>query len=131
METKETLKIYHSNNDSVPKLKALVKDHFIYSTIDFNILEDKFTPTRLLQLTNKLRINLEEIVNKDSDFYKKNIAKSKFDEADWVRVLIKHPELIKTPIVETEHEAMIIDNPRDILKLNKTEKNINGYNHTA
>lgn len=129
MNTKGTLKIYHSNDDMVSKLRSLVQGDF--SILDINILEDKFTPTRLLQLTNKLHINLDDIVDKESDFFKKNISNSKFDEADWVRVLIKHPELIKTPIVETQDEAMIITNSRDILKLNKTKGTVDGYNHTV
>lgn len=126
MSIRTTLKIYHRDNGSnelVKKIEALAKDHNI-AIETFDIIQDKFTATRLLQLCNKMKLTLEEIADTESEFYKKNLTKVKLDDADWVRLLIENPNIIRVPIVETEEVAKIITNPRDILSISPIGQNI-------
>ena len=131
MGIKTTLKIYHNGQDSeekVAKIIALSKDKNIESLI-INILEDKFTGTRLLEMSNKLNINLKDLANTNCKFYKENLKSSTFDEADWIRILIENPQVIRVPIIETKEEAIIIEDPREILNIPSIGQNIDGYNH--
>lgn len=118
MVTKDTLKIYHNGKQNgLKKIRGLVDDQS-FEILEINILKDKFTATRLLQLCNKMKVNLKDVVDTECEFYKNNFIGSSFDEADWVRILVEHPELITTPIVETSITAEIIENPREVLSVN-------------
>jgi len=112
----------------VEKIEALAEGNNL-KTLAINVLEDKMTATRILQLCNKMGVDLKQIVDKEVTFYKENLVGKNYDEADWVRILVKHPEVIKIPIVETDKEAKIVENPRAIFELASIKQNINGYDH--
>lgn len=131
MGNKTTLKIFHCGShseESATKMAALVSQSNI-KTIILDIREDKFTATRLLQLCNKMKLNLKDIVNTETNFYKENLQNTNLDEADWIRVLIENPNIIKMPIAETDVDAKVILNPREILNLQPIGQDVNGYNH--
>jgi arsenate reductase len=130
MENKEsTIRIYHTGNQyKVAQMLALAESNQVKAT-DHNISEDKLTGTQLLTLSNKLKMSLDKMVDKESELYKNSLQNVNYDEADWVQVLTEHPELIKTPIVERGSEIMIAENPTDVLKFKNIDPPIDGHSH--
>lgn len=124
-----TIKIYHTGNRyKVSQMLALAKSNQVKAT-EQNIREEKLTGTQLLTLSNKLKMSLDKMVDKESELYKNSLQNVNYDEADWVQVLTEHPELLKTPIVEKGSEIMIAENPTDVLKFKNIDPPIDGHNH--
>ncbi|MEX2380106.1 MAG: ArsC/Spx/MgsR family protein [Vicingaceae bacterium] len=107
---------------------ALAESNQVKAT-EQNIHKEKLTGTQLLTLSNKLKMSLDKMVDKESELYKNSLQNVNYDEADWVQVLTEHPELLKTPIVEKGSEIMIAQNPTDVLKFKDIDPPIDGHNH--
>lgn len=130
MMKNNSIKIYHRGDYySIPQISALCKSDKIES-VEINVINDRLSGTRLLQLASKMRLKLEDLVDQNNSLYKSEIKNGNYDEADWVAILVDHPELLKTPIAETNNEAVFIHNPTDVLKLRNVDLVIDSHNHS-
>lgn len=130
MENREsTIKVYHTGDRyKVSQIMALAESNQV-KVSDQNIQEEKLSGTQLLTLSNKLALSLDEMVDKESELYRKSLQNVNYDEADWLQVLTEHPKLLKTPIVERGSEILIVETPTDVLKLKNIDVGIDGHNH--
>jgi len=85
---------------------------------EVDLTKDRMTGTQLLQLANKMSIEIHELIDPNNESFKAFNIGGKFDQEDWLNLLIKHPEFIKTPIVQGEVKALFIETPSDTLKVN-------------
>ena len=88
-----------------------------YVLRDINIITNIFTGTQLEELASKLKITIEELVNKEHIEYDERYYNSNFSENDWIKVLQKNSKLLKEPIAIRGHQAMFIKTPSDISRL--------------
>lgn len=88
-----------------------------------DVFKDKLTETQLLTIVAMLGIDVEKIVERESDLYKEKYDGKSFDTQGWVQVLVQNPELIKTPIAIKGKKAMLIETPSNVMDLDPD----NGY----
>jgi arsenate reductase len=84
---------------------------------EVDLTKDRLTGTQLLQLVNKMNIEIHELIDPNNESFKAYNTGGKFDQEDWLNLLIKHPEFIKTPIVQGEEKTLYVNTPSDTLKL--------------
>ena len=84
---------------------------------EVDVFKDKLTPTQLKEVVDMLGVNIEDIIERDSDTYKEHYKDKAFDEADWIEILVQNPDLLRTPIVFKGKKGVLIETPSNVLKL--------------
>ena len=90
---------------------------------DIDVLKEKLTSTQLKKIIDLLGLPIEDLIERDSDIYKRMYQDKAFDEAGWLSVLVQNPDLLRTPIVFKGKKGMLIETPSNVLSLDD-EKNI-------
>ena len=100
------LKIYHNARWS--KSRAGLK--FLQDKgLDFEIreyLKDPLNREEFENILKKLNWKAFDLVRTQEDIYKKEYKGLSFSEEEWIKVLLKHPKLMKRPLVETQLKAI-------------------------
>ena len=63
----------------------------------------------------------EELVSKDSPEFKELFPDVDLDTADWLTMIVKHPEIIRRPIAKRGKKVKVIEVPTEILKFIELE----------
>ena len=85
---------------------------------EVDVTKDKLTGTQILQLVNKMHIEIHELIDTSNEHFKAFNISGKFDQEDWLNLIIQHPEFIITPIVQSEDQTVFVETPSDTLKIN-------------
>ncbi|NNC96149.1 MAG: glutaredoxin [Chitinophagales bacterium] len=116
LHTNEILVLYDKGS-SVGK-KTLAYAHSMSDHVkDLEFSKANYTTTMWKMFLKILGKHPKELLNKAHPYYKEHIKGRDFDSESWLKVLVKHPELIRAPIVIKGNKAIICDNPTDIYKL--------------
>lgn len=87
---------------------------------EIDIRKDKVTATQLIEILGKLNRRAEDLVDKDSDPFKKQFKNVELEEEGWVEALVANPEMLYTPIAFLDDRGMIVDTPSRVLDLDPT-----------
>ena len=108
--------IYYDRNSSRAK-KVLAYARTISRHVnEVEYHRTSFTPTMWKQLLQRLNMKPKSLLNKANPYYQLNVRGRDFDEEGWLNILIRNPDLIKAPIVVKGSQAILCNNPTDILK---------------
>ena len=91
---------------------------------DFDIIKNPPTETQLKEMLMLLKLSAENIVETESDTYRKKYKDVKLDETQWIKAMVSDPDLIKTPIAFKGKRGIVIDTPSSVLDLDPKH----GYN---
>lgn len=100
------LKIYHNNRCS--KSRAALQ-YLNDKDLDIEIVEylkNPLTESEFKALLNKLHIPASDLIRTQEDIFKKEFKGLNLTEEEWIKILLKHPKLMKRPIVETQLKAI-------------------------
>tara|TARA_R110002049_G_scaffold247413_9_gene421606 strand:+ start:2392 stop:2757 length:366 start_codon:yes stop_codon:yes gene_type:complete len=90
-----------------------------YAVKSIDVRKDNFTGTQLLQLADKMNVNLSELIDHQKDDFKTINDTDTYNKEGWMELILNNPELIKTPIIQRGNNVFFIDTPSDALKINK------------
>jgi len=76
------------------------------------------TDTSWQMILKSLNIHPKDLMDKSKPYYRANIKGKDFDKEGWLKVLRRHPDLIKAPIAIRGNRAVLCINPTDIYQLN-------------
>ena len=54
----------------------------------------------------KLNWSAFDLIRTKEDIYKKEYKGLEFNEDEWIKILIKHPKLMKRPLIENQLKAV-------------------------
>lgn len=100
------LKIYH--NPQCKKSRAGL-EYLKGKNAEFEVVEYlkiPLTEAELEQLLVKLNARPEEMLRKQEDYYKKNLKGKKFNDHEWIRIIVQNPRLLKRPVIEGRYKAV-------------------------
>ncbi|WP_137091455.1 arsenate reductase family protein [Mangrovivirga cuniculi] len=83
---------------------------------EVNLDETKLTPRMIKEIVDELGIEINDIVDRDSDLFKNEYEGVDLSKDDWLKVLSEKSELLKTPIVLSNNESFIVDTPSRLLE---------------
>jgi arsenate reductase (glutaredoxin) len=91
---------------------------------DIDVTKEPLTSTQLMEIANKLGVDVEELVDKESDIYKEEYEGMSFDTNNWLNILSQKPDLLKTPIIFDGEKGHIFESGRDVIKYGTSQKGI-------
>ena len=117
MSTSFQLIIYHNPrcHRSREGLKYLIDNKIEHRVV--NYMKDNLTTKELKDILLKLNKKAFEIVRNQESIYKKELKGRKFEEEEWLKIIISEPRLLIRPIVVAKHKAIIAIPPENIASL--------------
>ncbi|MCX6232045.1 MAG: arsenate reductase (glutaredoxin) [Bacteroidetes bacterium] len=103
------LKIYHNPRcrKSRAGLQYLTDKALKVDIIDY--IKNPMNEKQLQLLLDKLNKKPQDIIRTQEEVYKKQFKGKKFNDDEWVKILVEYPNLIQRPIVEKDHSAVLGD----------------------
>lgn len=103
------LRIYHNPlcRKSRAGLKYLKDKGVDFESVEY--LKKRLSEKDLEKLLIKLNMKPIDIVRTQEEYYKKNLKGKKFNDHEWIRIIVQNPKLLKRPIVEREYKAVVGD----------------------
>lgn len=105
--------IYDSNQIKEREAYGYAKSldqHFI-NAIDLS--KETLTERQWAEIAQKLNVTIQELIDENNDYYQDELKGKEFDEHDLLRLIKDHPQIIKTPIIDSEKHAKFIKSPYD------------------
>lgn len=107
MTTEETIRIYHNARCSKSREgMCLLEDAGAHVEI-VEYTKTPLTEEELAELISKLGIKPKNLVRTKEETYKTKFADRKMTPKQWIKALIKYPELMERPIVVKGDKAVI------------------------
>jgi len=75
------------------------------------------TTTSWKTILSSLDMHPKEIMNKAHPYYQANLKGKDFEMDDWLQVIKKNPQVIKSPTAMKGKKAIVCNTPSDIYKL--------------
>lgn len=116
VEDKEILFIYNHNSIKDREALGYVVSLKHYKIKEFDITKEYLTRKQLVQLADKLGVNIHELVNDKSDLYIDKYQKANLDKKGILKVLEQFPTLLKTPIAVYKDSATFIESTYEHVK---------------
>lgn len=87
---------------------------------DFEIIEYLKNPPNfeeLKSLLQKLELSPHDLIRRGEEVYKQNFKGKSLTDEQWIKTMVKHPELIERPIVVKGDRAILGRPPENIKAL--------------
>ncbi len=108
--------IYNANCSKAKKAMAYARS--LAKAVD-SIEYDKWgtTATKWKEVLAKMNKRPKDILDKSKPYYQQNLRGREFEDRDWLSVVMRNPELIRSPIAIRGGKAIFLDNPTDIYRI--------------
>ena len=105
------LKIYHNPRckKSYESLRYLQDKGADIVIIKY--LEKGLTRAEIKEMLLKLNKKPYEIIRTQEEYYKKELKGKKFNDDEWIQIIIENPKLLQRPIVIGKYKAVIAQPP--------------------
>jgi arsenate reductase (glutaredoxin) len=102
------LTIYHNPRCSKSRkaLETLTEKGCELEVVEY--LKTPLTKKILKNLLMKLNMKPIDIIRTNEDIFKKKFKDKKFNDDEWIQILIENPILLQRPIVASEYKADIM-----------------------
>lgn len=84
-----------------------------YKINELDVSKTKLTSTQLAELAQKLNVPIIELFDKNSSYYRDNIAGKDLEEGDLLTVLKEECDSLKTPIMVSAEKAAFLESKYD------------------
>lgn len=84
---------------------------------DVDLIKNPPTEEQLLEIADMLGMPISEMINRDHPVYMKQFADLDLSDHDWVKMIRKHPEILKSPIIIHGDKAFLISSPNEALRV--------------
>ncbi|WP_179338453.1 arsenate reductase family protein [Winogradskyella ludwigii] len=84
---------------------------------DIDILKAKLTGTQIVELAEKLHIQVASLINQEHPSYKSHFDHHNLSTDDWIKMIQHNPEIMKQPIALHGDKTILVQTPTDIIKI--------------
>ena len=84
---------------------------------EIDILKTKLTGTQIIELANRLQINVADLVNQEHPAYQSKFQFHNLSTNDWIKMIQNNPEIMKQPIAIRGDITILVETPTDIIKI--------------
>jgi arsenate reductase len=112
------LYLYHNSSQPINKQVLAYAKSIARFVNEIDVVKEKITSTQWNSLLLKLNLRAKDLLNRSHPDYQRLIARNDWDEESWLKILVRYPYLVKSPIAIFRDKAILCNTPTDILKLN-------------
>ena len=80
-------------------------------------LTEPLSARELKALLQKLAMKAEDLIRKNETYYKEQLKGKKLSQAEWIKEMLGHPELIQRPIVTNGDKAIVARPPERLQEI--------------
>jgi arsenate reductase len=113
---REILIYYNPNSSSDRKVLAYAQSTGL-KIRSYCHTKSPSTSTSWQTILKTLDVHPKELMNKADPYYQANLRGKEFDDEGWLSVLMRNPQLIKSPIAVKGKKIVVCNTPADIYKL--------------
>ncbi len=113
---REILILYNSESSSDRKLLAYAESTGL-KIKSYCHSKSPYTSTAWKSILETLDVHPKKLMNKAHPYYQANIRGKEFDDEGWLSVIMRNPQLIKSPIALKGRKAVVCSTPSDIYRL--------------
>jgi len=84
---------------------------------EIDIIKTKLTGTMISEIATALDLPMEGLINSNHPIFHKYYQDAQFNDNDVIKIIQKHPDIMKQPIVMRGDKVVLIETPTDVLKL--------------
>ncbi len=84
---------------------------------EIDILRAKLTGTQIVELADRLHMEVVDLVNQEHPAYTSNFEHHDFSTNDWIKMIQHNPEIMKQPIALRGDITILVETPTDIIKI--------------
>lgn len=95
--------------------------HYI-NAIDLD--KETLTERQWAEMATKLNIDVKDLIDENNDYYQDALKGADFDDNDLLNLMKQHPQIIKTPIIDSAHYTRFIKSPYDFNEMDLAFKEI-------
>ena len=107
---------YNSNSTRAKKTLAYAKAEGL-PILEIDISKSPLTGTQIAELSDRLKIEVKDLVNQDHPAYMQKFEHHELSEIDWIKMIQHNPEIMKQPIAIRGDITILVDSPTDIIKI--------------
>lgn len=100
--------------------------HYI-NAIDLD--KEFLTERQWAELATKLKVDVKDLIDVNNEYFKDHLQDKDFDDHDLLQLMKDHPQIIKTPIIDSPKFARFIKSPYDFNEMDMAFEEI--QNHLA
>lgn len=109
--------LYYSSKSSRAKQTIAYAKAEGLPILEIDILKVPLTGTQIVELADKLKIKVKDLVNQEHPSYKSHFNPHEFSTDDWIKMIRHNPEIMKQPIALRGKTTILIETPTDIIKI--------------
>ena len=84
---------------------------------EVDILKTKLTGTQIVELADRLNMEVADLINQEHSTYISNFEHHNFSTNDWIKMIQHHPEIMKQPIALRGDTTILVETPTDIINI--------------
>tara|TARA_R110000765_G_scaffold71846_3_gene139449 strand:+ start:440 stop:805 length:366 start_codon:yes stop_codon:yes gene_type:complete len=84
---------------------------------EIDILREKLTGTQIVELADRLHMEVADLVNQEHPSYASKFEHHNFSTNDWIKMIQHNPEIMKQPIALRGDTTILVETPTDIIKI--------------
>lgn len=111
----EILLIYNSEKQQDRKTKGYADSLKNHALNERDVLSDNLTETQLAEMANDMHVEISELIDKNSEFYMNQLKGKSFSDDQLTKLMVKNPELIRTPIAYLGSKAFFVGSSYDFV----------------
>ena len=107
---------YNSNSSRAKQTLAFAKAEGL-PILQIDILKTGLTGTQIVELADKLGIEVKDLVNQHHPDYITKFEPHDFSSEDWIKMIRQNPGIMKQPIALRGNITILVETPSDIIKI--------------
>ena len=112
--------IYNSNQIKEKEAYGYASSLGQHKINEWDLYKKPITNRQLADIAKKLDVNVDDLLNKNSELYQDKISGKDYDEQDLLTMMTENISIIRTPILLHTNHAKFIDSPYELNKMDMT-----------
>jgi arsenate reductase len=109
--------LYYNSESSIAKQTMAYAKAEGLAILPIDILKTPLTGTQIVELANRLKIKVKDLINQEHPAYISKFETPEFSSDDWIKMIKKNPDIMKQPIALRGDKTILVETPSDMIKI--------------